>query len=82
MRKQDRITEDEIRSEWDRLLAPKEPFVDDRGKTINEIAEMMGTSRPTAEHKVRQLVRSGQMACIGVRSTRDRSKVYEIVRPA
>jgi len=77
-----KITEDAIKAEWDRLLAPTEPFVDDRGKTVNEIADMMNVSRPTAEYRVRSLVRAGQVACIGVRSTRDRSKVYDIVKPS
>jgi hypothetical protein len=85
------ITESQVREAWVELLAPEQPFVSGRGWTVREIIETyarcpslaaVAESEMTIRRKVRRLVALGRVRQIGVRPTRPRAAVYEVVPPS
>ena len=54
-------------------------LVDDRGFTNVDLVKHKGMSRSTAERVLREQVKAGIIKEIGIRSTKGRAKVYEII---
>lgn len=66
------ITDDDI---WRQFAQPRTT----EGKTINQLAAIWQCSRPTADHRVRCLIKAGQIKVIGKRPGRGNETAYELV---
>lgn len=73
------ITETDVRQAWAELLAPPQPLVPARGRTIAEMAALSGESETTVRRRVRTLLAAGRIRQIGVRPGHSRAVVYEII---
>lgn len=74
------ITVGQLQNEWASLVSKAtDEIVVGRGKTVEELAAEIGVAPQTMVYRLKKLIAAGKVKRIGVRPSRGRAVVYEIV---